>query len=290
MNVLIHQGALGDWVLTFPILRALTGPTVVAASWSKAVLAADLFDNVAALNIELREFSRMHMPGGPATLGPAIQEVIDQARLIVSFVSNGADDWASNVHRLTPRAKHVFVEPRPPESWRRHVCDWHNEQLQRQGLNLPEVPVEPRGQCGNRVLIHPGSGGSDKRWPAENFEILIATLQAAGHTVNVVLGEVEQETWPQDLLQRWSERYGAEPIKSLATLGTRIATSDLYVGNDSGPTHLAAQMGVPTVAMFGPTCPAVWGPRGPAVTILAPPNPVPMTWLNIALVAKACGV
>ena len=72
---------------------------------SEALLAADLFDQVQALNIELREFSRMHAPGGPAALGPAIGDMIDQSRLIISFVSDGDDDWSRNIRRLAPQAK-----------------------------------------------------------------------------------------------------------------------------------------------------------------------------------------
>ena len=124
----------------------------------------------------------------------------------------------------------------------------------------------------------------------EHFERLIQTLRASGRTIGAVLGEVERETWSAAVLDRWRERYGAEMITSLQVLRDRLAATEHYVGNDSGPTHLAAQMGLSTVALFGPTCPTRWGPRGPDVTILAPPQPSPMTWLPVELVAKVCGV
>ena len=53
-----------------------------------------------------------------------------------------------------------------------------------------------------------------------------------------------------------------------ASAGARV-----FVGNDSGPTHLAAATGAPTVALFGPTDPRRFAPRGPAVTVLARPPP-----------------
>jgi ADP-heptose:LPS heptosyltransferase len=55
-------------------------------------------------------------------------------------------------------------------------------------------------------------------------------------------------------------------------LGATLARAAAYVGNDSGVTHLAAAWGAPTVALFGPTDPAVWSPVGPRVTIVRGPN------------------
>ena len=49
--------------------------------------------------------------------------------------------------------------------------------------------------------------------------------------------------------------------------------ADHYIGNDAGMTHVAALAGVPTLALFGPTDPAVWGPRGPGVRILTAEKP-----------------
>jgi len=60
-----------------------------------------------------------------------------------------------------------------------------------------------------------------------------------------------------------------------------IAHAAVFLGNDSGPTHLAAQLGVATVALFGPTDPRRWAPVGPRVTILKPDAPADMDWLGV---------
>ena len=60
-----------------------------------------------------------------------------------------------------------------------------------------------------------------------------------------------------------------------------------FVGCDTGPTHLAAQLGVPTIALFGPTDPAVWAPVGPRVRVIAPERSCGMEWLDAEPVAKA---
>jgi len=58
-------------------------------------------------------------------------------------------------------------------------------------------------------------------------------------------------------------------IENLYELGCWLATASLYIGNDSGITHLAAAVGVPVVAIFGPTDPAVWTPRGGRVRVVS---------------------
>jgi ADP-heptose:LPS heptosyltransferase len=55
---------------------------------------------------------------------------------------------------------------------------------------------------------------------------------------------------------------------TLPALGALLHDADLYIGNDSGVTHLAASMGSPAIAIFGPTDPLVWGPRGASVEFL----------------------
>lgn len=54
----------------------------------------------------------------------------------------------------------------------------------------------------------------------------------------------------------------------LGKLAALMSEVDLYLGNDSGITHLAAACGTPTIALFGPTDPQVWGPQGPQVSII----------------------
>jgi ADP-heptose:LPS heptosyltransferase len=73
----------------------------------------------------------------------------------------------------------------------------------------------------------------------------------------------------------------------LMSLADVIGRAGVYVGNDSGPTHLAAQLGVPTIALSGPTDPRKWRPRGARVTTLCPPAPTDMDWLDVNVVVEA---
>jgi ADP-heptose:LPS heptosyltransferase len=56
-------------------------------------------------------------------------------------------------------------------------------------------------------------------------------------------------------------------VENLYELGTWLASASVYIGNDSGVSHLAAAVGTPVVALFGPTDPAIWAPRGERVAI-----------------------
>jgi ADP-heptose:LPS heptosyltransferase len=83
-----------------------------------------------------------------------------------------------------------------------------------------------------------------------------------------VVGEVEVEKWPA----RQIEELGARRTGSYIELLDEISTAGVFVGNDSGPGHLAAIAGVPTVSIFTTTNPLRWKPLGPKVLALREPS------------------
>jgi len=123
------------------------------------------------------------------------------------------------------------------------------------------------------VVIHPGSGGTHKCWHLDNFLSVAGMLAREDVEVVFLLGPAELE------------RFAGTAISSIEAAGkllTNLPLADVlavlgcargYVGNDSGITHLAAALGIRTVAVFGPTDPVVYGPVGPAVTILHSDTP-----------------
>ena len=120
------------------------------------------------------------------------------------------------------------------------------------------------------IALHPGSGASAKRWPAASFAALARLLIQRGAYPLLIEG-------PQDagVTQAVREALGESATDLLVARGLSIATlaallphCAAYVGNDSGVTHLAALAGTPTVALFGPTDPALWAPLGECVRVL----------------------
>ncbi len=86
-------------------------------------------------------------------------------------------------------------------------------------------------------------------------------------------------------MERAGSEFSVVDGLSLYNVALRVQNCSGYVGNDSGVTHLAAALGIPTVALFGPSDPAVWGPRNPNARILAAQ---PATTAGLARIAPEC--
>ncbi|HEX5605374.1 MAG TPA: glycosyltransferase family 9 protein [Candidatus Binatia bacterium] len=116
------------------------------------------------------------------------------------------------------------------------------------------------------LVIGAGSGAREKNWP-EEFLVRVVKWWRTATRGNVVLpvGPVEQERGGIERLSRYCVTVSGLGLAELAAL---IAGSDLYLGNDSGVSHLAAAVAVRTVALFGPSDIEQWAPRGTRVTIV----------------------
>lgn len=135
-----------------------------------------------------------------------------------------------------------------------HAADFYLRQVG--GGSEPAVPrISCPSTPGGFAVIHPFSGSARKNWPLERYRELERVLEAR-------------------LRVRWcagSEEAleNAVRIDDLYELACWLAGASVYIGNDSGITHLAAAAGAPVVALFGPTDPAIWAPRGPRVRVVA---------------------
>ncbi len=115
------------------------------------------------------------------------------------------------------------------------------------------------GARGTIGLVAAGTWAT-KTWPASHAALLARRLLAAGHRVLLLGGPGEERV--TSLLERLAPGVETLPACDLATLAAVIATLHAVVGTDSGPRHLAAALGVPSFAWFGPTHPDTWSPPG----------------------------
>jgi ADP-heptose:LPS heptosyltransferase len=115
------------------------------------------------------------------------------------------------------------------------------------------------------VLIHPGAGSPRKRWPIERFREVATRVEAEGGRVEYVLGPADEELSPH-----LAEAVVHRPADTLA-LRRLLVAATACVGNDTGVSHLAAWLGVPCVAVFGPSDPERWRPIGASVAVVRPP-------------------
>jgi ADP-heptose:LPS heptosyltransferase len=282
-NILIfHAGALGDFVVTWPLALALArlhpqSRLFYVTQEGKGALAEK------ALRLESVDsesgWHPLFAPGAELAEGHARR--LAGAHTIVTFVSSGDDAWAGNVRRLSP-AELIPLAVAPPAEFAGHVTDHLLAQLApwpaaQAALAQVLRSIAERGVSGltgnpaGPVVVHPGSGAPRKCWPADRFLSLIGRLRAAGRDVRVLLGEAELEKWPAAEIDRFAAAAALARTAGYVELFEELKTASAFVGNDTGPSHLAGIIGLPTVALFGPSNPTHWRPLGPRVHVLQAP-------------------
>ena len=161
---------------------------------------------------------------------------------IVSWYGANRDEFREAVRGLP----FEFHRALPPADCAIHAVDFYLRQV---GATLGAVPrVAASATKRTFIAIHPFSGSAGKNWPLEKFQQV-----AAGLPLPVEWAATEQDV---------------HRFEDLGDVANWLASARAYLGNDSGLSHLAAAVGTPVVALFGPTDPAVWAPRGASVTIL----------------------
>ncbi len=169
--------------------------------------------------------------------------------------------------RLIERAGFGPVETALPELW-----------LSREERGQARTMLRAKGAESSRLLIgvHPGAGQQTKLWGADNYARLIVRAVKELPAQVVLLGGPDDRDEAAAVMLG-VKRAGAEErvidlCGKMASLRTFMAVAKecaLFVGNDSGPGHIAAALGVPLLSIFsGTNDPAEWGPRGPSVVII----------------------
>lgn len=130
------------------------------------------------------------------------------------------------------------------------------------GIDLPPreklPPASPAPRSGrNEVLVHTGAGQPVRVWPLDRYHALVRRLVSCGYRVRLAC-DADQRPW-------WA-RAGVAEVTAPGSVTELIALIDragAFVGNDSGPAHLAAACGVPTFTIFGPQLPEWFAPLHP---------------------------
>ena len=276
-NILIfHQGALGDFVVTWPLAlglaRAFAQSRVFYVTAGQKGALAEKALRTESVDVE----SGWHqLYSDSPQLPERPRKLLEGAQLIVSFVNGPSDAWEKNVRAIAPEATLITLSTVLPAHFASHVTDHLLAQLKpfpvveaATGQMLKSIAARGLGAsrpANGPVVLHPGAGSGKKCWPPELFLQLAGQLRENGRGVEVILGEVEREKWPADQLKRFADVASVSHPATLVELMDRLSKGSAFVGNDSGPGHLAAILGVPTVSIFGPKDPASWRPLGPAV-------------------------
>jgi len=170
----------------------------------------------------------------------------------------------------------------------RHEAEYNLRLLQPLGISTAEIefhfslPTAERERIGKKlnalgvdakpVILHPGSGGSARDWPPEYFAQLADRLQQDFSTPVVLTGATDEKNLIDTIRQRTASKplslCGRLTITELAVLCQRAG---VFVGNSTGPLHVAVMVGAPVVAFYPPiqACrPERWGPHGRLAEVL----------------------
>lgn len=267
----IHRGALGDSILLWPLLRTLSrnSRVTLAAAPSHASLAAR-FLGIEPANCDSRPFTLLHAPEAPAPEAPILG--IDR---VLSFVARAGHDaqWSRNAARLFPGAAIETIN---------HPLD-RLLALELARAHTDPIPFAPaRHNPDAPIVLHVGAGSHDKRWPLDRFIALAAALPCC----SLLAGEVELDRFTPDERRRFHDAHGRF-LDSLDTLADALLAARVVIACDSGPAHLAAALGTPTLTLFGPTDPARWAPLGENARVLATPHPARIDTLSLDAVRAA---
>jgi len=263
--VVLRALGLGDLLTAVPALRALADafprhPRLLAVPTALAPLArcAGAVDEVVPAEGLDRPLSRLlHGAGLAVNLhgrGPESHNLLlaAQPRRLLAFAhpavpaSSQGPRWRADEHEVARWCRlleesGIAADPR------------------RLDIDLPPGPL-PHG-ARDATLVHPGAASPARRWPAERFAAVARAAARAGRPV-VVTGGPDEVALAHEVAARAGLPRGAVHAgqNGVLALGRLVAAADRVVCGDTGVAHLATALGTPSVVLFGPTSPALWGP------------------------------
>ena len=243
-RLIIRPGGIGDCILSLPAMEHLR--TESTEVWVPSSI-VPLIRFAKARAIASTGIDLLGLPGVKAPAG--LIQRLRSFDSIVSWYGANRADFREQVKALGLPVQ--FLDALPAPGTKIHAADFFLKQVGGDGVAIPRIDCE-RALAPDFAAIHPFSGSARKNWPIERFREVAARL---GMRVRWCAG-------PEEVLD------DAVRFESLYDLGCWLASARVYIGNDSGITHLAAAVGTPVVAIFGPTDPAVWGPRGERVSVV----------------------
>jgi ADP-heptose:LPS heptosyltransferase len=266
--LILHPGALGDVLQAVPALRGLRAHRRLTFAGQprlgRLLVALGVVD-------EARGFDGLGLEAlfTDAPVPPAVAAFLGGFTRVVSWFGSRDATYRARLAALTTDP--VVAPPVPEDDtpvWRHLLATVPAPTL---AESLAVAPIRPAGaRPGSAALIvHPGSGGAWKRWPAERFAEVIAAV-AARHALTVMVHQGPADRAAVEALLARLDRPVERLVEpELPALAAALAGSRAYLGGDTGVSHLAAAVGAPSVILFPPAHLPRWTPWSPAARPLA---------------------
>jgi heptosyltransferase-2 len=286
--LVIRGGAIGDFILTLPALKALRDARPQAhmeilGYKHIAVLAERRFYAQAVRSIEYGPLARFFARN--SELPAELADYFASFDLIVSYLYDPDRIFETNLRRCG--VENLICGPARIVENAGHAARQLARPIQELGINVVDFAERIFSSIEDRefareflasvpqpiIAIHPGSGSHEKNWPLENWIGLFSPGSPFADLERLVVISGEADEAQTDQLEReWKNRDARFarnlPLPRLAAVLER----SIFIGHDSGMSHLAAAAGANCILLFGPTDPDVWAPRNDNVQILRAPN------------------
>jgi ADP-heptose:LPS heptosyltransferase len=300
--LVIRGGAIGDFILTLPALKALRDAYLEAhieilGYKHIAALAENRFYAQAVRSIEYGPLSGFFAKN--SKLPTELANYFASFDLIISYLYDPDALFEQNLR--TCGVQNLISGPAKIDN-SAHAARQLAKPVEDLGINVIDLAAEIfpsaedrqfvreflRGSCPPILSIHPGSGSEKKNWPLENWINLgndFLARESFGGSIVVISGEADYAQVDR-LEELWKNaRVHFAKNLSLVDLAALLENS-IFIGHDSGISHLAAATGVKCILLFGPTEPAIWAPRNKNVRVLQSKTGV-MEDIGVAQVERA---
>jgi ADP-heptose:LPS heptosyltransferase len=302
-GVILQPGAIGDCILTLPLAGfmkdclELGGIDILGHTEYIGILPGRTYvDGIRSIDsLDLHRLFTDTKAFDLADGDPLINAFADYA-WIATFLGEPNSNFEQNLiftANCSHSAEVITLPTKTPKDFSKHISNFYTQQfIDQSGLFfqpwqlraeeclikateadikagkelLKEINLDPAAKV---VVIQPGSGGAKKCWHMDNF--LAVAKQLTGESIQVVflLGPAELDRFSSTTIKAIKSVAKCLTDLPLTQVLGLLCSADGFIGNDSGITHLAAGLGIRTLAVFGPTNPAVYRPIGPAVTVFA---------------------
>ncbi len=284
--LIVHPGALGDVLLAVPAIRSLHGKfpqheivLIASAAVSRLLSQCEVIDDW----IPLEGQACLGLFSGTLSITGELQSWLNRCDLAVAWT----EDKEGALRSLFQDLGVAQVQIQSPFST--ELCARHqsNRFLETLGETTEDISLKRTAQVPSHllergkdhlealrvsrdqslVLVHPGSGSIHKCLQPRRMALLIEQLWRGGMCPLVLEGPADQDAVGHALQFMRKPPFVLKDL-DLSQLAGVLGQVRFYIGHDSGVTQLSAWLGVPTIALFGPTDPQRWAPQGSHVTIL----------------------
>ncbi|HXM32816.1 MAG TPA: glycosyltransferase family 9 protein [Chthoniobacterales bacterium] len=283
--LVIRGGAIGDFILTLPAIKLLRdrfpqAHLEILGYQHIIALAEKRFYADAICSIEYGALAGFF--ARESALPPELITYFGGFDLVVSYLFDPGRIFETNLKRCGIKR---FLAGPAKLTGSEHAARQLARPLEQLGLRLEDQSAKIYPSDADRdfarnflgdaaqpvIAFHPGSGSETKNWPIENWRELGEHFLSQDRDILVVSGEADEERM-RVLESEWGKRRARFakhlPLPRLAAL----LENSIFLGHDSGISHIAAAVGARCVLLFGPTDPAIWAPVGEKVMVLRAPQ------------------